>query len=663
MYDEILKLIDGEFSASRALDHAIAIYRWDRTMDNRSFHRSAAYCADELRRAGLDDVKLIESPADGKTANGDLVMPKAWEIDEATLTIIQPPEAEMVLASFVEEPLSVSTFSAPTPPEGIEADVLLIDDLTGHDVKGAVVFGNNGGQIAKPLESGAAGYITSSISAEPHVRDSNDIPDARGWDHAYSLQPANEGRKFGFVISPRQRRWLEDLITRCQRDGKRVRVRAVVKSRLYDGSVPMVTATIRGSTEPEKEVILDSHLYEPGALDNASGCGILLESARVLMKLISEGKLPPPGRTIRFFFGMEFHSISAYVTANLKAIRNVVGAFYVDSLGGSPQKTRAPYLLIQNHDAIASYTDVLLEDITRKRFEKGNPYLNLIIRPFWGNDPAVANDPLIGMQMTSLIQHPNKFYHTSQDTPDLLTKEDFKAVGPIPATFAYFVANMSLLDAVWLTAKVESDGRCQLEKEGAEATKATLTAVASVQPSIPDAIAKSLASSDEKMRYVGERAVHTLRSIPLPIDRDDRDQVTELISAAEAEMRGRCDELLSRIRDLASVARTAYPEDVVLDKEIELKGEELEASKMVAQKVVPGLLTFRNLTEAERTELNESYKHPNAMYWVDGRRTVLEIARLHRLMTGQGSVAELVRQFRALSKFGYVTLNDGNAEE
>jgi len=436
-----------------------------------------------------------------------------------------------------------------------------------------------------------------------------------------------------------------------------VRVRAIVASRLYDGSVPMVTATIRGSAESEREVIPDSHLYEPGALDNASGCGILLESARVLTKLISEGKLQRPGRTIRFFFGMEFHVISAYATANLKAIQNVVGAFYVDSLGGSPQRTGAPYLLIQNHDAIASYTDVLLEDITLKRFEKANPYLRLIIRPYWGNDPAVANDPLIGMQMTSLIQHPNKHYHTSQDTPDLLTKEDLKAVGPIPATFAYFVANMSLLDTVWLTAKVESDGRCQLERGGAEATKAILDAVASVGPARPDAIAKSLASSDEKMRYIGERAVRTLRSIPLPIDGDDRGQVTELISAAEAEMMGRCDELLSRIHDLASVARTAFPEDIVLNEE--LTGEELDASKMVAQKAVPGLLTFRNLPEEQRAELDESYKYPNAMYWVDGRRTALEIARLHRLMAGECSVAELVRQFKALSKFGYVTISEG----
>jgi len=657
MHEKILELIDREFSASRALDHAIAIYRWDRTMDNRNFHRSAEYCAEELRRAGLDDVRVIESPADGRTANGDLVMPKAWEVDGATLAIVSPSEAETVLASFIEEPLSVSTFSAPTPPEGIEADVLPLDGLAEGDVKGSVVFGNNGGQIAKALKSGAAGYITSSISTEPHVRDSNDVPDARGWDHAYSLQPANEGRKFGFVITPRQGRGLEDLVARCRRDGKRVRVRAYVKSRLFDGSVPMVTATIRGSAEPEREVILDSHLYEPGALDNASGCGILLESARVLMKLISEGKLRRPGRTIRFFFGMEFHSISAYATANLKAIQNVVGAFYVDSLGGSPQKTGAPYLLIQNHDAIASYTDALLEEITRKRFEKANPYLRLIIRPFWGNDPAVANDPMIGMQMTSLIQHPNKYYHTSQDTPGLLTKEDFKAVGPIPATFAYFVANLSSLDAVWLTAMVESDGRCQLEKEGAEATKAILEAAASAGPARPDAIAKALASSDEKMRYVGERSVRALKSMPLPIDVDDRGQVMELISAAEAEMLGRCDELLSRIHDLASAARKAFPEDVVSDKE--LTGEELDASKMVAQKAVPGLLTFRKLPEEQRTELDESYKHPNAMYWVDGRRTVLEIARLHRLMAGECSVAELVRQFRTLSKFGYVTINEG----
>ena len=105
------------------------------------------------------------------------------------------------------------------------------------------------------------------------------------------------------------------------------------------------------------------------------------------------------------------------------------------------------------------------------------------------------------------------------------------------------------------------------------------------------------------------------------------------------------------------MARTAFPEEVVLNEE--LTGEELDASKMVVQKAVPGLLTFRNLPEEQRAELDESYKYPNAMYWVDGRRTALEIARLQRLMAGECSVAGLVGQFRALSKYGYVTINEG----
>jgi hypothetical protein len=628
-------------------------------MDNRNFHRSAEYCAGELKKAGLTDVELIESPADGKTFNGDLTMPKAWEIDDATLKIVQPAEADMVLASFIEEPLSVSTFSAPTPPEGIEAEILLLDGHVEADVSGTIVIAKDGEGLEKALRAGAIGYITSPISTEPHVRDPNDIPDARGWDHAYVFQPANEVGKFAFVLTPRQMKWLEDLIRRRLREGKGVRVRAVVKSRLFAGTVPMVTATIRGTDEPEKEVLLDSHLYEPGALDNASGCGILLESARVLMKLISEGRLSPPKRTIRFFLGMEFHSISAYAIANIGKMRDIVGSFYVDSLGGSPAATKAPYLLVRNHDAIASYTDVLLEDIVKARFESKDPYLKFIVRPFWGNDPAVTNDPLIGMQMTSLIQHPNKYYHTSQDTPDLLTAEGIKTVGPIPGTFAYFIANASLLDATWLLAEAASDGRCQLEEGAAEACKAILTPLASRQQSEPGTVAHALISADEKLRYIEERTIRVLRTIAPLLNKEGQVQIAGMISLAEISIRRLGEEARTHLHTLITTAvRLAFSEEITVEEAINLTPDEREAIGLVPMKIIPGMLTFRRLSEQEREEANKSYKYPNAMYWVDGNRTVFEIARLHRNMTGEYDPAALVKQFKMLKRHEYVALRE-----
>lgn len=375
------------------------------------------------------------------------------------------------------------------------------------------------------------------------------------------------------------------------------------------------------------------------------------------MKLISSEKIPYPKRTIRFLFGMEFHSISAYTATNPKETKNIIGAFYVDTLGGSPQKTQAPYLLVRNHDAIASYTDVLLEDMVRKRFERKNPYLKLVIRPFWGNDPAVANDPLIGIQMTSLIQHPNKYYHTSQDTPDLLTRGDLEIVGPIPAAFAYFVANISKLDATWLLMRIVSDGKCRLEGEFAEAGEVVLATLVNGRPKKPDAVDRAITSTDEKIRYTEENAIRTLKTLLPLIGEDEREWISGMVSAAEEGIRKRGDELLFQLRQLLSLATGSMPSEGIPLKKTSVD-EELEAGRIIPKKLIPGLLTFRNLPEPQRKEAGESYRYPNAMYWVDGKRTVLEIARLHRQMSGEYDPSALMKQFSALAKFGYVMLRE-----
>ena len=84
----------------------------------------------------------------------------------------------------------------------------------------------------------------------------------------------------------------------------------------------------------------------------------------------------------------------------------------------------------------------------------------------------------------------------------------------------------------------------------------------------------------------------------------------------------------------------------------------MEADRMVPRKAIPGLLTFGGLPEPQRKGCREAYRYPNAMYWGDGRRTVLEIARLHRLMAGECDLSNLMKQFKALAGSGYVELRD-----
>ena len=49
-----------------------------------------------------------------------------------------------------------------------------------------------------------------------------------------------------------------------------------------------------------------------GADDSASGCAVMLEAARVLKKLIDEGKLPMPERSLRWLFMSECYGSHQY---------------------------------------------------------------------------------------------------------------------------------------------------------------------------------------------------------------------------------------------------------------------------------------------------------------------------------------------------------------
>ena len=71
-----------------------------------------------------------------------------------------------------------------------------------------------------------------------------------------------------------------------------------------DDESEIVHAEIPGDGSTTQEVAIGGHLYEgvikQGANDDNSGCALTLEIGRTYIKLIKEGKLPRPKRTINF---------------------------------------------------------------------------------------------------------------------------------------------------------------------------------------------------------------------------------------------------------------------------------------------------------------------------------------------------------------------------
>ena len=105
-----------------------------------------------------------------------------------------------------------------------------------------------------------------------------------------------------------------------QKGKRKVRLHAKVNSRLYSGKIENVTAVIKGRTD--EEVLVVAHLCHPqhSANDNASGCGAVIEVARVLRKLVVEKRLPRPKRTIRFLLVPEMTGTYAYLATNKRLI-------------------------------------------------------------------------------------------------------------------------------------------------------------------------------------------------------------------------------------------------------------------------------------------------------------------------------------------------------
>ena len=122
-----------------------------------------------------------------------------------------------------------------------------------------------------------------------------------------------------------------------------MRVRARVKAKSYAGTIDTVTGVLPGRN-PREEVLAFAHLNEVGAWDNASGSAAVLEIARVLTRLIAQGALPRPARSIRFMLGWECYSLMIYLLRLRSRTTDSVAGL---SLEASAAMTRKPPLLLQ----------------------------------------------------------------------------------------------------------------------------------------------------------------------------------------------------------------------------------------------------------------------------------------------------------------------------
>jgi aminoglycoside 3-N-acetyltransferase len=451
MIEEIWRAIEEEFSGENAKAYINRIWKNSRFNSFDKLRKTAWEIWEIMGKIGLIR-EIIEYPADGITHYGGWIMPEAWDVEDAYLEIIEPQVDKPLLASYKKCPYSPMMFSAPTPEEGIECEVVYEDS----DVRGKIVLTNSMG-VDKAIElfkRGAVGIISDylAVLGKPYGKEDKYYEKAVQL-HNYTIPPWKmEGKGFGFSLSPSQGRRLRELMEK----GK-VRVRAIVRTRNYNGRIPLVSGLLEG--ESDEEIVITAHLCEPGANDNASGCAVGLEVVRAIKSCIDKGKLKPLQRGIRLLFGFEVRSLQAFINT-IPNLRHFIAGINLDMVGADPSDARAVCNLAFNFTP--SYTDFLALHLL-ERLRRDHPLFNHKIQKFVIDD-NIMGEPFVGVPFCLLGGWPDAYYHNSLDTPDIISPVYLSAFGKVAGSYCYFLANSGFEEAISLARFVKEKGEEEISR-------------------------------------------------------------------------------------------------------------------------------------------------------------------------------------------------------
>ncbi len=675
MFTKSFEAIQGELSGRAAAEYVRDIARYHRIQASPGFRRAAHYCLERLREAGVQ-AEVLSFPANSETQYWSARMFQEWEATEATLHLVEPEGERRKLADFRDCPIGIIQRSAPF--EG-EVEVVLLEDgeeeadYEGLDVKGKVVLTQGDLNRVRHLaveKRGAVGIISDGMRETPPVRARMDVPDALQYTSFWWL--GQEKKCFGFVLSPREGEKLRRLIKKRAEEGKPpVKVRAKVSSRLYDGEIEVVSALIAGETD--EEIVIAAHLCHPrpSANDNASGSAAALEIARALQKLLDEGKLSRPRRSIRFLWVPEMTGTYAYLATHEDEIERMVAGLNLDMVGQNQELCGGSFLIEYPPQAMPSFAPVLLERLREELLGESSAWggsggyalFRHAVVPFsGGSDHYILSDPSVGVPTPMIIQWPDKFYHTSEDTPDKTDPAMLSRVGSLAATYAYFLANAGQQEAIWLGHEMMA----RFKRDVVQIVQEKITEVTeeAQEPEEAEETERggAVASLRKKVAYLVEREREALASLK----RLSPEIAVEGWQVEVAEFAAR--ELARGEEAIRTLARGRDWGELSQESARELDEWEEKAASIVPRRSYRGPVSLRpylhQLSEEEREQRWQFLKaHKKgftlpalAVYWADGERSLLEIADLIELETDQRDVELLVHYFQTLAKLNLIEL-------
>ncbi|HKD15464.1 MAG TPA: M28 family peptidase, partial [Candidatus Angelobacter sp.] len=337
--EDQVKALAQELSGETAKRNLEGIVRNHRQRGSKGFHAAAEIVAERARVYGLSNVEILQFPADGKIFYGPQRSRPPWDAEFAELWELRKDgdswKQATLMASYESIPVSLAEDSE---SGDVTADLVDVgngtaeSDYAGKDVRGKIVLAAAQPGAVQEFavdKFGAAGIISYALNQPQAWRGDDDT--LIRWGH---LESFPKTKTFAFMISLKTSRALRERL----KGGEQIRLHATVRAGQHPGNYEIVTATIPGSDPKlkDQEIAFSCHLdhQRPGANDNASGCVTILEVARTLQKLIHEGKLPPPLRTIRFIWPPEIEGTVTLLNAKPEFAQRIKAVVHMDMVGG-----------------------------------------------------------------------------------------------------------------------------------------------------------------------------------------------------------------------------------------------------------------------------------------------------------------------------------------
>ncbi|MFI5370031.1 MAG: DUF4910 domain-containing protein [Candidatus Eisenbacteria bacterium] len=626
MFRTLLAAVRTEASGERAHEWVRELARFHRVQASPGYDQAARWLTGTLSGLGLEpEMEMVAG--DGRTRAWQHLLPEGWECAHAR-AILHDDHDTRTLCDFSVEPLSVIQRSVPA--RGRYRLIALADGTEdahydGVDVRDRVVLTTGAVQRVHELavlERGAAGLLADGRRLFPPIRAADTDDGATNYTSFWWV--GDEPRGWGFVVPPAVGRRLRVRLA----SGATPELEVSIESRRFPTRIPLISTRIRG--ESTGEVLVMGHLCHPFACanDNASGVAAALETARVLSLLRRRGVLSTGGRTVRVLWMPELTGTYAWLAADPDRTRALTASVNLDMVGEDQERCGSTFLLEHPPCFAASFAEELMAAIRPEAVDgvasSGSaasfPKVRMAEVPFsGGSDHVPLLDPAVGVPCPMLIQWPDRYYHSSSDTPDKTDPVSLALAVRCAATYAGVIADAVGDRAQALAGLTARGARVRL-----------LAAAGAADP--------ARAVARERLR--GDRALASLTRLGIP-EGAVADTRRAFAVFADTETRG----LAVGTPSFAHPAASQVPR------------RHVAAPLHVQRHLLPG---WTALPRAEREiwrrlELDTPDGELLAgLGWAacDGRRTLREIAHLVWLETGCDAIALLADSFVHAARLG-----------